>query len=87
MLIERTKNPFIYLFFFVGKKMGCFLFKVCDRKTKSYDSIPRSDEYENLRLKSTVTLSVRKKHNFPVSDLKFDGWNSAQAWPRDTKKK
>ena len=67
--------------------MRCFLFKVCDRKTKSYDSIPRSDEYENLRLKSTVTLSVRKKHNFPVSDLKFDGWNSAQVWPRDTKKK
>ena len=87
MLIERTKNPFIYLFFFVGKKMGCFLFKVCDCKTKSYDSIPFVDEYENLRLKGTVTLSVDKKHNLPVSDLKFHGWNSAQAWPRDTKKK
>ena len=50
---------------------------------KSYDCIPPTDDFEYLRLNGSITVSMDRRYNVPVFDLKFDGWyeNSVRLWP------
>ena len=66
--------------------MGCLCSKSEEPKIKIYDCGPPGDDFDNLRLKGTITLSIDRKYNVPVADLRFDGWyeNSVCLWPQHT---
>ena len=44
-----------------------------------YDFIPPSDDFDYLRANGSITVSIDRRYNIPVFDLRFDGWyeNSA----------
>ena len=65
--------------------MGCLCSKCDEPKIKIYDCTSPGDDFDYLRPKGTITLSIDRKYNVPVVDLRFDGWyeNSVRLWPQD----
>ena len=54
--------------------MGCFCSKICESNIRIYDCIPPGDDFDYLRSNDTITLSIDRKYNVPVFDLRFDVW-------------
>ena len=44
------------------------------------------DDFNYLRLKGMITLSIDRKYNIPVVDSIFDAWykNCVRLWPKHT---
>ena len=42
------------------------------------------DDFKYLRPQATTTLSIDRKYNVPLIDIRFDGWyeNSVRLWPK-----
>ena len=69
--------------------MGCFSSKSDEPKIRIYDCTPPGDDSEYLRLQGATTLSIDRKYNIPIVDIKFDGWyeNSVYLWPKHTEQR
>ena len=53
--------------------MGC-LFSRNELKIRIFDLTPAGDESEYLRSQGTITLTIDRKYNAPLMDIRFDGW-------------
>ena len=54
--------------------MGSFCSTFHDPLIQVYDCIPPGDDFEYLRLHGSIRISVDRKHNILVVDIRFDGW-------------
>ena len=59
--------------FTLDTKMGC-LFSRNELKIRIFDLTPAGDESEYLRSQGTITLTIDRKYNAPLMDIRFDGW-------------
>ena len=59
--------------FTLDTKMGC-LFSRNELKIRIFDLTPAGDESEYLRPQGTITLTIDRKYNAPLMDIRFDGW-------------
>ena len=69
--------------------MGCFFSNNDEPKIKIFDSMPPGDDFNYLRPQGTITLSIDRKYNIPLVDIRFGGWyeNSVCLWPRHTEQR
>ena len=46
-------------------------------------------DFNYLQAQGTITLSIDRKHNIPLVDIRFDGWykNSVHLWPKHTEQR
>ena len=51
-----------------------FLFSSNKPKIKIFDCTPLGNNFEYLRPQGTVTLSIDRKYNVSLIDIRFDGW-------------
>ena len=54
--------------------MGCLSSKSDEPKIRICDCTPTGDDFEYLRPKGTITLSIDRKYNIPIIDIRFDDW-------------
>ena len=47
------------------------------------------DDFKYLRPQATITLSIDRKYNVPLIDIRFDGWyeNSVRLWPKHSEQR
>ena len=69
--------------------MDCLCLKCDEPKIEIYDCTPPGDDFNYLRLKGVITLSIDRKYNIPVVDSRFDDWykNSVRLWPKHTEQR
>ena len=74
--------------FTLDTKMGC-LFSRNELKIRIFDLTPAGDESEYLRPQGTITLTIDRKYNAPLMDIRFDGWyeNSVSLWPKHSEQR
>ena len=67
--------------------MGC-LFSRNEPKIKIFHCTPPGD-FNYLQAQGTITLSIDRKYNIPLVDIRFDGWceNSVCLWPKHTEQR
>ena len=56
------------------EKMSCLCSKSDEPKINIFDCTPAGDDFEYLRPHGTITLSIDKKYNIPIVDIRFDDW-------------
>ena len=85
----RTTGDYYQEIIIPGEKMGCLCSKCDEPKIKIYDCIPSGDGFDHLRPKGTITLSIDRKYNISVVDLRFVGWyeNGVRLWPKHTEQR
>ena len=68
--------------------MGCF-FSMNKPNIKVFDLTPPGDDFNYLRPEGTITLSIDRKYQVSLIDIRFDGWyeNSVRLWPKHTEQK
>ena len=54
------------------KKWVVFLQRVMNQKLESVTA--HLHDFEYLRPKGTITLSIDRKYNIPIIDIRFDDW-------------
>ena len=71
------------------KKMGCLFSENDEPKIKIFDCTPPGDDFNYLRPQRTITLSIDRRYNIPLVDIRFGGWyeNSARLWPKHTEQR
>lgn len=64
--------------------MGCVFSRNEEPNIRIHDCIPTVDEFDYLRPRGTITVSLGRKYNILIVDIKFDGWyiNSVRLWPK-----
>ena len=64
--------------------MHCFFSTNKKPNIKTFDLTPPGDDFNYLRPERTTTLSVDRKYQVPLIDIRFDGWyeNSVRLWPK-----
>lgn len=69
--------------------MGCIFSRCNEPNVKIHDCIPPRYEFDYLRSQRTVTLSLDRKYNIPIVDIRFGGWyeKSDRIWPKHTKQR
>ena len=70
--------------------MGCFFQGINNEsKIKIFDCTPPGDDFDYLRPQGTITLSINRKYNIPLVDIRSDGWyeNSVRLWPKHTEQR
>ena len=69
--------------------MGCIFSKNNEPNIQIHDCIPQLDQFDYLRLHGTITVSLDRKYNITIVDIKFDGWfeNSVRLWPKHCEQK
>lgn len=69
--------------------MGCIFSKNNEPNIQIHDCIPQLDQFDYLRLHGTITVSLDRKYNITIVDIKFDGWfeNSVRLWPNIVNRK
>ena len=53
--------------------MGYFFSRNDELKIKILDCTPPGDDFDYLRPHGTITLSIDRKYNIPLVDIRFDG--------------
>ena len=51
--------------------MGC-IFSKNEPKIKIFDLTPFGDDFDYLRSQGTITLSINRKYNISLRDIRFD---------------
>ena len=69
--------------------MSCFVSMNNKPNIKIFDLTPRGDDFNYLRPEGTITLSINRKHQVPLMDIRFDGWyeNSFRIRPKHTEQR
>ena len=65
--------------------MGCFYSKKgSSLKIRMYDCIPPTEEFDYLRPDGSIIVSIDRRYNVSMFELRFDGWyeNSVRLWPK-----
>ena len=64
--------------------MGCLFSRNDEPKIRIFDCTPPGDDFNYFRPQGTMTLSIDRKYNIPLVDIRFDGWyeNSVCLWPK-----
>ena len=70
--------------YYLDEKMGCPCSKSDETKIKTFSCSPPGDDFGYLRPHGTITLSIDKKYNIPIVDIRLDDWyeNSARLWTK-----
>ena len=58
----------------LDKIMDCFCSKSDEQKITIYDCTIPGDDFEYLRPQGAITLSIDRKCNIPIVDIKLDAW-------------
>ena len=69
--------------------MGCFFSRNIKPNIKIFDLTLTSDDSNYLRPEGTITLSIDRKYQVSLIDIRFDGWyeNSVCLWPKHTERR
>ena len=64
--------------------MGCFFSRNDEPKIRIFDCTPPGDDFNYFRPQGTMTLSIDRKYNIPLVDIRCDGLyeNSVYLWPK-----
>ena len=70
-------------------KNGLSLFKEWWIKNQDLWFHTSSDDFEQLRPHGAITLSIDRKYNIPIVDIRFDGWyeNIVRLWPKHSEQR
>ena len=60
--------------FISDKKMGCFCSPNDEPEIKIFECVPAGDNFDYLRPQGTITLSIDRKYNILLVNIRFDGW-------------
>ena len=73
----------------LDEKMGCVCSKIDEPKIMIFDCTPPGDDFEYLRSHGTITLSIDRKYNIPIVDIRFDSLykNIIRLWPKHTEQR
>ena len=79
-----TDDFYQKIFISDDEKMGCLLSKNDEPKIQVFDCTRPGDDFDYLKPQGKITLSIDRKYNIPIVDIRFDGWYEKNVclWPK-----